>query len=500
MNQLIQQISDRQARILVLIAGALLPLAFSPFDFIPLSIISPAILFVLWSQASTRQAFWRGYFFGLGMFGVGASWVYVSIHDYGNTYLAVAVFVTAGFIAFLALFPALLGYGLARLYPNNKIRLLLAIPAGWSLFEWIRGWILSGFPWLHLAYAQTDSPLGGYATVAGVYGTGLVVAFCAVLLAAVVIYSGRVRVLSALVFVLLFVVGGLFKQVAWTQSYGDPIKVSLIQGNVSQHIKWKRSERWKQLDLYRTLTQQLWDSDLVIWPETAVPAFYHQLKDSYFAALGKEARAHKTDIMVGLPLVDQSTQQYYNGVVSVGSKISFYKKQHLVPFGEYVPLESLLRGLIGFFNLPMSSFSAGGSDQPLIEVAGQKVGTSICYEDAFGELVIQALPEATLLVNVSNDAWFGTSIAPHQHLQMARMRALESGRPLLRATNTGVTAIIDEQGALQAVAPQFRQYILSGRVQPMSGATPYVMTGNLPVVLIILSMLIVAFMIGRRTL
>jgi apolipoprotein N-acyltransferase len=245
------------------------------------------------------------------------------------------------------------------------------------------------------------------------------------------------------------------------------------------------------------MTRANWTSDLIVWPETALPAFYHQAKN-FLEDLGLEARANGTDLLIGLPVMDLETRRYFNSMVSVGSREAFYYKQHLVPFGEFIPFRSVLGGVLDFLKIPLSDFSTSDGHHQVLTVAGQQVGISICYEDAFGEEIIQTLPQATLLVNVSNDAWFGESVAPHQHLQMARMRALETGRPLLRATNTGVTAIIGSDGNIQSRARQFVAADLTDQVQPMHGSTPYVRTGNIPIVLILVIGLISGMMLGNR--
>jgi apolipoprotein N-acyltransferase len=229
-----------------------------------------------------------------------------------------------------------------------------------------------------------------------------------------------------------------------------------------------------------------------------LPAFYHEVADTFLAQLQSEARAHGTDMLIGLPVLDQSTGRYYNSMISIGRQQGFYHKQHLVPFGDYVPLQEVLRGLIGFFDLPMSGFSPGSSGQRLLEVAGQKVGISICYEDVFGEEVVRTLPEASLLVNATNNAWYGDSLAPPQHLQMSRMRALETGRPVLRVTTNGISAIIDPKGKIVSRSPQFETYVITGTVQPMQGATPYVRFGNWPILLLLALMLGISYVCYRR--
>jgi len=479
---------SRYGIILSALAGCLLPFAFAPVNIVPLAIISPFILFWLWLRASPGRAFIIGFWFGLGFFGVGVSWVAISFYRFGGMGIVLSTLATLLFVLFLALFPALLGWvGRRYLYRlPDTWWLLLFLPAAWVFFEWVRGWIFTGFPWLNLGYSQTDSLLSGLAPVLGVYGISWVVVFTAGVLVWVLQQQVRIRVLAMLGVLFIWLIAGLLTTVEWSTKRGKPLTVSLIQGNVPQNLKWRPEQRRETIDLYTRLTREHWNSDLIIWPETALPVFYHQA-ETYLKGLAQEAKAHGgATLLIGLPIADmKDTSKYYNGVVVVGGNNEvapqFYFKTHLVPFGEYVPLKSLLGRLLDILKVPMADFSRGKVDQKPLSVDGQKVGVYICYEDAFGEEVIRDLPAASLLVNVSNDAWFGDSLAPHQHLQMGRMRALETARPLLSATNDGVSAIIDYDGRVIKTVPQFKVAVLDGEIQPRQGATPYVLLGNWPV-------------------
>jgi apolipoprotein N-acyltransferase len=477
-----------------LLAGALLPLAFAPFQIFPLAIISPAILFRLWQGVSARRAFARGWLFGLGLFGVGISWVQVSIHQFGLPVLAFSVSATVLFVVILSLYPAAVGYLANRFFPGGeRLRFLLALPALWTGIEWFRGWFLTGIPWLNLGYSQIDAPLAGLAPVLGVYGVSLAVAWSAGVLG----YVFTIRRMY-LIACLLPLWGGawLLGQVPWTEPVaGEPLEVALIQGNVQQAIKWEPSQRQAMLEHYLSLTTPHWGKDLIIWPETAIPEFYSETSP-YVQALKAQAKATGTDVLAGVPYLE-SREVYYNSVTSLGQG-AFYHKRHLVPLGEFMPLEPVMGKLLDFLSIPMSSFTSGSHDQPLLRAAGQAIGVSICYEDVFGEEVIDALPEAGLLVNVSNDAWFGDSLAPHQHLEIARMRALETGRYLLRATNTGISAIIDEQGKVIARSPQFESHALTAKVNAYQGITPYARWGNHAIVLFLAILLALAYRLTTR--
>jgi apolipoprotein N-acyltransferase len=485
-NALIRQLhTGRLGDGAALAAGALLPLAFAPLALFPLAWFAPALLFLLWQDAPPRLAARRGFLFGVGMFGVGVSWVYVAIHDFGYTGMPVAALLTAVFVAILALYPAALGYLTGRMQarvPNPALRLLLLYPALWVAFEWLRGWFLTGFPWLHLGYSQVDTPLAGLAPLFGVYGLGWATAFTAAALAAWFVAPRRTALIGTALALTIWGLGAAVHGKEWTEPIGAPLRVSLIQGNQPQLETWDPQAMWVRLQAYADLNAtRLGKSDLIVWPENAVTLFYQDLADDYFAPLAKQAQEAGSDLLLGVPLLDEDGVRYYTTMMSLGSSHGFYKKSHLVPFGEFVPMEGMLRGLIGFFDLPMSAFSAGPLYQRPLEVAGRKAAVSVCYEDAFGEEVIRALPAAELLVNGSNNAWYGDSFAPHQHLQISRMRALETGRPLLRATTNGISALVDPLGNVIASSRQFEVAIVDGTVQPMRGATLYVRWGNMPV-------------------
>lgn len=476
-----------------LLLGATVPFAFAPFGWFPLAVIAPALWFLLLRDAAPAAALRSGLAFGLGMFGVGVNWVYISIHYFGHSPLPAAIGVMLLLVVYLSVFPALLAYLAARSRVRGALLYVLLLPAGWALAEWLRSWLFTGFPWLNLGYTQIDSPLAGYAPVLGVYGLGWLAALSAGLLAWTFSETGVARYLGPLLFAVLWTGGLLLKTHDWTQTSGAPIRASLVQGNIPQDEKWDPDQQVATLEKYLKLTRGEWTTqgphdphwhpDLVIWPESAVPAFQHQVQDNFLAPLSQEARLARSDLLTGIPVLERSDWQYYNAVIALGEEESAYYKHHLVPFGEYLPLRKLLGTLLQVMPLPVADFSAGPLGQPLIRAAGYPVGVSICYEIIFGEEIIAALPEAAYLVNVSNDAWFGDSLAPHQHLEMARMRALESGRFLLRATNTGITAIIGPDGRIRERGPQFETTVVRGEIEPRSGATPYVRFGNWPVVI-----------------
>ena len=484
-------------RLFALAAGALLPLAFAPLDLVPLAFVAPAVLFWLWSDATPREAAWTGFLFGLGQFGVGVSWIYVAIHDVGESPVWLAAGMTLLLVAFLSLYPALAGWLSVRLRGrmSEPQWLLGLVPALWVLTEWLRGWIITGFTWLQLGYSQIDLPLAGLASWTGVYGVSWAVALCSAALVVVIRHTGKTRRVVVTGLLVLWGVTWLAGLMPWSAPVGKEIRVALIQGNSPQTTKWDPDQIKMRQDLYLRLTREHWDRDLVVWPENALTTFYHNLEADYLQPLAAEARRHQTDIVFGVPVMDTSTGRYYSSIAVIGATPGIYHKRHLVPFGEYVPFESVLRGLIGFFDLPMSGFSRGSDDQPMLVAAGQPVAPSVCYEDTFGEEVIDFLPRATLLINGSNNGWYGDSFAPPQHLQMSRMRAVETARPLLRATTSGISAIVDYRGRIVSRTPQFETAVLSGVVQPRAGATLYVRVGNTLVIGV--ALLVVGLLVWR---
>ena len=482
--------SNRAGNTIALLAGIAMPLAFAPFHYYPIALLSVSLLFLTWQGIDGKQAAIRGFLFGLGLFGVGVSWVYVAIHEFGQASMLLASLLTILFVAFFALYLASLGWGIKKITAERNftaIDYVLLLPLAWLFFEWFKGWFLTGFPWLELGVSQIEGPLSGYTPVVGALGVSLIAAVSAGLLASFWQFK---EIKSLLVIAIIWVGGSALNTVEWTYESAPPISVSVIQGNVPQNIKWDSEQVLKTLFLYQTKTEEQWKSDLIVWPENAATVFYHQAKTAFFDPLGAAARKNNTDILLGLPLYDDDGIRYYNGMMSLGAEVGFYHKRHLVPFGDYVPFE-WLRGLITFFDLPMSSFHPGEDDQALLSAAGQKIGISVCYEDAFSSEVLDTVPGASILVNATNNAWYGDSFAPHQHLQISQNRALETGRPVIRATTNGISALIDYRGKLQATTAQFELAVLNGKVGPRQGMTFYVQWNHWPLLILALFMLLV---------
>lgn len=481
-----------------LLCGAVMPLGFAPFDWYPVPLAALAVFILLLFGTPARSSAWLGWLFGLGQFTAGVYWVHISIHYYGNAGLTLSLASMLLLVAYLALYPALMAWLLARLAPGRVWYMSLAFPAAWTITEWLRSWLFTGFPWLNLGYSQIDSELLGFAPILGVYGISFITALSAGMLALLLSGEARVRVSGALALLLIWLTGWGLDQVQWTRVAGEPLQATLVQGNIPQELKWKPEQQHATLDRYVEMTEQHADSDLVVWPETAIPAFYDQVVQEFLVPLRQTMQAADVSLVTGVPVLDRSRWDYYNAIISLDQPGEFYYKVHLVPFGEYLPLRDWLENLLSFLPVPQADFSAGTLDQPLLRAAGYPVGVSICYEIAFGEELIHTLPDAALLINVSNDAWFGDSLAPHQHLEMARMRARETERYMLRATNTGISAIIDYAGRITVRSEQFVAETVTGQVVPRSGATPYVRWGNWPVVVFSVLSLLLLVLVRRQ--
>ena len=487
------QIPDRLKLFIAVSAGAALPLAFAPFNFFWLAPICYAALLRVWGGASPGHAFWLGFAFGAASFFGGVHWVYISIHDYGEAPIILALILTGGMVGLLACYAGLVGWVAARWFSTVGPWAWLGIfPALWVFLEWCRGWFLSGFGWLSAGYSQTDSWLMGYAPVVGLYGISWIVLLTAGAILTLLGTTGRRRFQALLLIIVLWGSGLVSGNHRWTQPRENVLNVALVQGAISQDLKWRPEQLTPTLDLYRRLTEQTEGSELIIWPEAAVPALYGQVTD-YLEEIRMAAAERKATVMLGILRNDPGGGTFQNTLVALTDPPSFYVKRHLVPFGEFFPVPGFIRNWMRLASLPYINAVPGSANQSPLQIAGERIAISICYEDVFGAEQLHYLDNASLLVNVSNDAWFGDSIAPHQHLQIARLRAAEAGRYLLRATNTGISAIIDPQGRVVARSPQFLPAVLKGSVQGFFGSTPYARWGNYPVIIGTLLMLLFQF-------
>lgn len=480
-----------------LLTGVLTVFGFAPYGLFIAPLLGLGVLFYLWQTSQQpKQAFALGMSFGLGLYGFGIYWIYISLHTFGGMPWWFAGFCTFCLCAFMALFPALVGY-----FSKRMGWLWLTAPVLWGVSDWVRSWIFTGFPWLTLGYSQVPhSPLAGFMPVLGVYAVSVHTAFVAAVIAYWIANRNQTSVWkrNAIASIVMLLVSGLLlKAVEWTKPIGDPISVALLQGNISQSIKWSPEVAGKTIAQYLEMVEQS-KAQLIVLPETALPVIAQQLDTATVERLRAHGKQNQGDVLVGLVQYDAANESYFNSAISFGSApMQAYSKSHLVPFGEFIPFKAAFGWIYrDWLNIPLSDLSRGHNQSPM-QLINQHVAVNICYEDVFGEEIIHPLPAATLLVNMSNDAWYGQSFAAEQHMQFSQARALETGRMMLRATNTGATAIIDQHGFVLTHAPHDTQTILEGKAQGFQGSTPYVELGNWPFILI--SFAIIAFVLWRKT-
>jgi apolipoprotein N-acyltransferase len=481
--------------LLSVLAGAALPLAFAPFGQFWVAPLSYAVLFYLWRDARPRRALALGFVFGCASFGFGTYWTFIAVRVFGGAPVALALFLTIGLTLVLAAFVGLAGYVAARPRTSVAVAALVVMPAVFVLAEWLRGFAFTGFGWLAAGYSQTDTWLMAYAPLGGIHSISWVVLVSAGALVTLYIGRRRERVAAAAVLAAIWAGGFALRDVGFSQPQQRMLDVALAQGAIAQDYKWRPEQMAPTLALYEELTKQSLGADLIIWPEAAIPTLIDYV-DEYLERMRRTAAEAGSTVLAGvlrLPPGVESPDTFQNIVVALTEEPQVYVKRHLVPFGEYFPVPDFIRSWMRLMSLPYTDAVPGAADQPPIMAAGERLAITICYEDVFPAEQLHYLPEATMLVNVSNDAWFGDSIAPHQHLQIARVRAAEAGRYLLRATNTGVTAIIDPRGAIVSELPQFRAGVLKATVQGYMGLTPYARVGNSAVVVLALVLLVAVY-------
>ena len=492
-QQYVQEFSEQRPRLtffLFFLFGALTMLSFAPVGWFAVAPILLLPLLVASLYLPAKKAAKIGFCYGAGLFLTGTYWLYISIHVFGQAPLWVALVIMLGLVMIMGLYYALAAWLIARLTGGQPVTFLLVAPAVWVAVEWTRGWFLSGFPWMSLGYSQIDSSLAGLAPVTGVYGLSLALLISVTAFLVAVISAGRKRTLAALLAVLPWISGAILQQHEWTEVTGQPVRTTIVQGGVSQEKKWAREQFWPTLNLYRSSIDAHPDSELIVWPEVALPATIDQVED-YLDGIEHVTKRRGQSLLLGILERQAAEGDIYNSMVLLGGDTrQIYRKRHLVPFGEFFPVPGFVRQWMRMMSLPNTDLGSGAAEQALLVTAnGTRLAIAICYEDAYGAEQLYAFPEASILINVSNDAWFGDSIAPHQHLEIARMRALEVGRYVVRSTNNGVSAFIGPDGAILESGPQFEYVAMTRNIPPLGGLTPYARFGNWPVISICLLLL-----------
>jgi len=476
----------RLSRLICFILGCLTTLGFAPFGFSALiPVLLLPILFVCVTVAP-RDAAGHSFWYGFGLFLTGTYWIYISVVVFGQAPVWIALMLMVGLAVIMGFLLFIAGWLISRFTQGEPLQLLAIAPAAWVLVEWLRGWVLTGFPWMAFGYANIDTAFAAYAPIAGVYGVSFAVVLTAAAILAVIMSRGAQRWI-AMGFVLApWGFGVALGFVNWTEEAGEPIRITILQAGVPQDQKWLAEQKQATLDFYRDETRIARDSEIVVWPEVAVPSLLSR-ETAFISQLQSDARENSQTILFGI-LEDAESrggQLIYNSVIALdGERQQAYRKRHLVPFGEYFPVPDKVREWMRMMNLPHSDLSAGEDYPSLIETAGgQRLGVAICYEDAYSTELLYAVPDAGILINASNDGWFGDSIATYQHLQIAQMLSLEFGRPTVRSTNTGISAFISHTGELLKVGPQFAAVTMTADVTPRTGSTPYVsLGGDAPVI------------------
>ncbi|HEU4781493.1 MAG TPA: apolipoprotein N-acyltransferase [Steroidobacteraceae bacterium] len=504
----LRQIVERRfaGSAIAFVAGMVLALSFAPFGWWPLAILMPALLMWLWDGASPRRAAVVGFWFNAGTFSVGTYWLYIAIKQIGHAPLVLALFLMIGLVVIMGAYHALLGWAVAKFLPaRGPVRWLVGIPGAWLFIEWWRSWFLSGFGWLALGYAHTDNWLGGLAPVIGQFGLGLLTLILAGAVVTLLLGDKRARIVSGALFALIWVAAFVMRDLEWTKPYSRPISVAVVQGAIPQDEKWLTDNLEAILELYKTRTREAHGADLIVWPESAIPDLANNHID-FYREVYQEASARGSSLMVGTLRADENTktgeEEFFNSVLSMDKAtpgVGWYDKHHLVPFTEFVPVPGFVRQWLRLMSLPYSDFNRGAAQQAPLEAAGQRISASVCYEDAYGATQLPALRTATMLVNVTNDAWFGRSTARHQHLQISRMRSLEAGRPMVRAANDGVSAVIGHRGEILAKAPEYEANVLRAELQPRIGLTPFARAGNWLVVCLALVFFLGSAYLRRRS-
>ena len=503
--------STRSRMLIAALAGAGAVLAFAPFGYWPLQIISLSILFYQMLRAATPKAgFLVGWAYGAAWFGAGMYWLFISMHRYGDMPAPLAALAVALLASLMGLYTGLAMAGAAWLRRRWLLSLplanLLLLPAIWTLQEWCRGWFFTGLPWVSTGYAHNASPLAGFAPLLGVYGLGWLAALCA---GALLLLAHRSRVRAGALLLALFGAGFALGQVNWTHPVGRPITVRLLQGNVPQDEKFNPAHVDQALAMYHAAIVAA-PADLIATPETAITRFAQQLAPDYLPSLNQFAQTSDSHLLLGMPLLEQQAgqQQVSNSALGLTpeseERVYRYDKHHLVPFGESTP--DGLHWLVSAMAIPLGDLKRGAAVQAPFQVEDQRVLPNICYEDLFGEEIAEQLAaahhagqqSASILINMSNLAWFGDSTAIPQHLQISQMRSLETGRPMLRAGNTGGTAVIDGHGRVVARLAPATRGALAATVQGMGGMTPYILCGNSLIIGIVGLALAGAAVLARR--
>lgn len=474
-------------------SGLLIPCGFAPFHMPGLSILGIALLFAQIQQQTLKQAFTAGLMFGLGFFGLGVSWIYVSIHDYGHLNALLSGFITLLFILYLALYPAVVTLLYQRLSgKRSTLFKCFLFSALWCLAEFLRATFMSGFPWLLLGFGQIDTPLNYLLPILGVFGVGFITCLLATFLATGMKAERAKRYPWIIAFVAMLLLPSLLQNQQWTAVSSSKISVGVIQANLSMRDKWDEALFWQLLKRYDDYAGQLLGKkQLIVMPESAIPIPANYVTD-FLEDLNLRAKNSGSAVLLGIPeptSVDDTA--YHNSLTTLGMAQGSYLKQHLVPFGEFIPKP--FQQISNWLSIPVANMLPGKALQPLVYVHDHPIATLICYELAYPQLLRSQLPQAEWIVSISDDGWFGHSLAMYQQLQIAQVLSLQTGRFQIVANNDGLSSIIDAQGKIISSLPAFSAGVLNAEIRPATGASPWVSLGDAPILLVCLLIMVLTF-------
>lgn len=492
------RIPNKISNLIAAVGGSLITLSFAPFNYWFVGIFSLACLALLIHQQPLKTILWRSWFFGAGMYASGVSWVYVSISGFGGAPAPLAILLVALFVNVLAFAFIIPFYIYGKFFSHSAMNLLVAFPITWLLSEWIRTWLLTGFPWLFIGYAHTHTWISGWAPIVGVMGLSFICALSAGFLAQCCWAIKKFALLIGGTVTFLFWMGGLaLQQYQWTHLSPNPISLAMVQPNIAQENKWEKDCILSTMSLLKEKSEPLWGNKIIIWPEAAVTALYSDALP-FLNEMNSIASEHNSGLITGIIFDDAEKNAYYNSIATFGDAIGIYHKRRLVPFGEYVPRE-WLRNLITFFNLPTSHINLGPQDQHGLKSGDIYIAPSICYEVAYPDLVAKSAVNSQLLMSISNLGWFGDSLGRHQFLQMAQMRAVETQRYFAYSTNNGPSAIIDSKGNVKTQSTAFTQTTLVGEVYAANGTTPFMRWGSWPLIIASLILLLIVIVAHKKS-
>ncbi len=466
------------------ISGLLLSLGFAPFHLPGLAFLSLALLFLQLSSSTPKKGLIKGFWFGVGFLGLGTSWVYNSVHIYGNMNFFVSLLLTALFVSAYSLYFAIFGWLFTTLsHRLSKTIAPFIFGSLWFFIEYARATWLTGFPWLLVGFGQIDSPLKHLLPIFGVLGVSGITALLGGILGLAIQKDTPKRFVWLGLFVLCLLLPNTLASIHWTTTQSEPLSIRVIQANLAMRDKWD-AQFYDRIQTYysRAIEKALPKADLVILPESAIPMPSHYASE-FLDPVHTKALAQKKGVLLGMPHPNrEDNTRYHNALLALGDAHGAYLKRHLVPFGEYIPKPFL--NITQRLGLPDPHMATGASQQAPIQFKQYRIAALICYELAYPHLIRTTLPASDLIVSLSDDGWFGHSFAMHQHLQMAQALSKQTGKYQVFANNNGRSALIDANGTLINSLPAFEQGTLKGRIYPASGQTPWANYGIQPAVIL----------------